>query len=964
MDQTAVTKMIGRSKTPGDSDTRHSTPKPNNQRYSHCIADGTTKQSNPSSWIQYPNKPHLNVTLDKTHKIKALVDSGSAISLADLSTLDHITNKATGGPPISMTSCHNNRVNSRGCYEATIYVDKDLPHPTGAKQIRVHIINNLSSELILGNDFLRENGAVINLRDNSVTFSPKGTTAIARSGSQILQETAMVFGEGTTPYEDLVDNHQNTYTLHPKETKPLGQMDQITFHAKNKTDTSTIFKPGTTVMITSSLTTTPCVPDGLYSTKDNNMVQITIRNTEMYPIKLIESKPITGITVHLLDKYYNRTSKPEDTLRTYPGENMGLTHEHYPSECTPKQHWENKNLQHDIPLLNPGINNPGMRKHPILGPSTMVTKNLPVQFDIKDVKQDRIPVYQQIIPCGDNVHLRNKSDMGHIPHHHYRIERTTDQPIRIHHYKTSVAAEHAWDELVTNPTATHTLIEQPNIRNTPIFMVAIKDGQSVGTGRFVQNFRKRNTAYQDDEDITQNSRKSPTVTGAFKPRICSQNDFISTACGPPLEKSPQGVTFSKSPSNNTQCNRTRTLRDPMGIGKFLSRPRQFQMTKEGANHENDLITTTITYKKMQEISNTIFTDYPLHKVKLRPNKSILKQKEPVWLGYSTKKLHKITLRGRPQKPTNTLGGEVKNVPSSPERIQIVKGTGPLAKAGRHNVTKTISSNSGLEGRTFPFRVHTVGWTPRQPLSKGIRVGPSPGAGLLTVVETVSTRSIQEICKFPCFAKVEGLVRYQPLAERTGLVEGVKLLSGTGLLTITGAVSAGSIQEICTFPSLAQIKGLTFIFTRMSTLMGAISISIYGPAVIKLVVRCVGTSVGTSEADWKFALKHKNMVVNPLWSTENQEINKQVQHHNTTPTHKNTRLYMDIMGPLITRRGRKHILAITNTFTQYAELVEIPKGETVTVTQALLDQWIVRHGFYEQVISDHGRTIASKWRRKN
>ena len=69
--------------------------------------------------------------------------------------------------------------------------------------------------------------------------------------------------------------------------------------------------------------------------------------------------------------------------------------------------------------------------------------------------------------------------------------------------------------------------------------------------------------------------------------------------------------------------------------------------------------------------------------------------------------------------------------------------------------------------------------------------------------------------------------------------------------------------------------------------------------------------------------------------------------------------MDIMGPLITRWGQKHILAIINTFTQYAELVEIPNGETVTVTQALLDQWIVRHGFYEQIISDHGRTFASE-----
>ena len=69
--------------------------------------------------------------------------------------------------------------------------------------------------------------------------------------------------------------------------------------------------------------------------------------------------------------------------------------------------------------------------------------------------------------------------------------------------------------------------------------------------------------------------------------------------------------------------------------------------------------------------------------------------------------------------------------------------------------------------------------------------------------------------------------------------------------------------------------------------------------------------------------------------------------------------MDVMGPLITGRGQKHILAITNTFTRYAELVEIPNEETVTVTQALLDQWILRHGFYEQIVSDHRGAFVSE-----
>ena len=157
--------------------------------------------------------------------------------------------------------------------------------------------------------------------------------------------------------------------------------------------------------------------------------------------------------------------------------------------------------------------------------------------------------------------------------------------------------------------------------------------------------------------------------------------------------------------------------------------------------------------------------------------------------------------------------------------------------------------------------------------------------------------------------------------------------GAGQLTVIGIVSDKTIQEACTFPFMAQIEASTFIGTRLSTLTGVIPIPIYGPTGVKRVVKNCGT---------------------PIETIENQEVNKQVQYHKTTPTHNNTRWYMDITGPLITRWGQRHILAITNTFTRYTELVGIPNGKTTMVTQALLNQWIVRHGFYEQIISDHGR----------
>ena len=110
--------------------------------------------------------------MDKKHKIKALVDSGSTICLADSSILNHIADKSAIGPAISVTNCHNSREQTEGCYRAILDVDEELPYPMRNKSINIHVTNKLSSELILGTDFLKENGAIINVRENSVTFLP------------------------------------------------------------------------------------------------------------------------------------------------------------------------------------------------------------------------------------------------------------------------------------------------------------------------------------------------------------------------------------------------------------------------------------------------------------------------------------------------------------------------------------------------------------------------------------------------------------------------------------------------------------------------------------------------------------------------------------------------------------------------------------------------------------------------
>ena len=124
--------------------------------------------------------------------------------------------------------------------------------------------------------------------------------------------------------------------------------------------------------------------------------------------------------------------------------------------------------------------------------------------------------------------------------------------------------------------------------------------------------------------------------------------------------------------------------------------------------------------------------------------------------------------------------------------------------------------------------------------------------------------------------------------------------------------------------------------------------------------------------------YKRIAIKYFWPSMAQDISKFVRHckrcHQqkdartdtskiplktwNTPTHRNMRIHMDLIGPLTPSRGCTHILTVTDAFTRYTELVAIPNHYSLTVAKALLDNWILRHGFYEQVVSDHGGKFIS------
>ena len=1120
--------MIRRKNTPGGPDTRHfASPKPNQYRWHapYVNSKATINQNIPNSWIQDSNRPHLNVILDKKHKIKALVDSGSTICLADESILKHITNKSSPGPPINVTDCHNNRKATQGCYKAMIDIEDNLPHPMKDKPINIHVTKGVSSQLILGTDFLKENGAIINVRDNTVAFLSEDMATIAKCSKPILREAIASSTEIKTLYDDLIETHPDTYMIQPIENKILGHMDQITFHAQVITTHSFILQPGTTVLVTSNIAPAPYVPDGLYNIKDNNLVQITIKNTDICPLQLRKNQPITGITVQVLNEGdYEEVPKSYKLLQAcFPPEEEGAKHNdpikkghESATDERKNSHPTATNLPQATSLLEAtGLDPPGVRDKPSQKPSPEISKNLLDQFDTKDIEQEWIPAYKQLIIDNYDVFSLDKFDVGHTPHYHHRIERTTDRPIYVKQFQIPTNDEKSLDEFAINLTAAHVLIEQPSVHNTPIFMVAKRGGANVGKKRFVQDFRKQNAASQDDKYTIRDVRESLTAVGRLKPRLFSKCDFTGAFYSLPLEKSSQPLTSFTLPFLNKQFSWTRMPQGLKGASASFSKLCQiiFRNIQNVITYVDDLMAAATTHQEMISLLNKIFEECRYHGMKLNLKKCILGVFELTWLGYALNefgispeydKAEAVKTMIPPKtikevqshlglfqffceliKDYALIAAPLGAVTSPHNHWRGERLSGPLPSGALNAWKKLIDIISSRPAISFPdfnipFQLHVETYVGQEHHNPPIRGGLS---ATLTQIQDGTTRPIgyysrqfrESECKYNAYnAELAGIVSglkhfYQYLkGSRTTVITDhlptiqngrrdnntmnslklkmheldIHLLHIRGGTTpintphlqpiikeaqqatkeIKQAAATSSLDIKPAFPitmsdlqwRFEQKRDTTcremrdYVDKRRLSLIPEVKniIELYGhKAMIDqpselLYIYTARNKHMTSKRLWVPEVLTNMIMTNHhgstltghageigtyeriatkyFWPTMIQDIGRFVRqckkchqqkdakaNNNKaplrvwkTPTHRNMRIHMDLVGPLTPSQGCTHILTITDAFTRYTELIPIPNKQTITVAKALLDEWILRHGFYEQVISDHGGEFVS------
>ena len=620
-----------------------------------------SQRQNQTTFVHNPNRPHLNIKLEDDHVVRALVDSGSSVCLGDSSLLKHIKAQWPTAPPINVTNVHRGRMQTLGCYSSQLSVKDKLPHPLVDKPINIHIQDNLSSELVLGKDFLANNGAVIDMRTNNVIFLPKELHPISLSTKSIVCEAFASVIEQDIPLDKIEQYDLSAFAVQPTQDVEIPFMDQKTIHIKiMENQKSMTHKPDTTFMITSGFAPDPQTPEGLYTMDHDHTIRITIKNSSTGTLFLRQNRPIPGIVAHdLAEDYHEPVEITRETLRALflkdqtvkaaklagvmplsanDSTNLAVDHPEY-IPPTPEQYISSVMTQFEeasSSLQASGFEPPGNRKKPTQAPTQAIRDNLKSQFDSTGVDGEYLNDYINLIMKNWDVFSLHKFDVGHTPHWEHKIEPTSDEPVFVKQFKIAIGDEAALDEMATHLTAAKVLIQQPSDNNTPIFMVSKRGGPHPGKKRFVQDFRKRNAASKDDKYTIKDVRESLVAVGRLKPKIWSKLDFTGAFYCLSLEKESQKLTSFTLPFKNAQYSWARMPQGLKGASASFSKLCQiiFRHIPNIITYVDDLVGATTNHLEMIKLLDEVFAECRYHGMKLNLKKCQFGMESLSWLGYN------------------------------------------------------------------------------------------------------------------------------------------------------------------------------------------------------------------------------------------------------------------------------------------------------------------------------------------
>ena len=617
-------------------------------------------------------RPHINIKINN-HVFEALLDTGASLCLINHNTfakLEQCKSMVIFPSAVYITDCHSNTNQSEGHSDIKFDIIKSTTNKTTLLNcyFNFHVMKELSSDMLLGIDFLYKFGGVINtLVDPPISFHPREAKILQSHMHPLFMEamaSSCSFQEDTN-ISRFISN--GTFAVASKNDISIMPGDSAIIKAEICTSADKQFRPGATVVLSgpdcSYGTKAPLVIPQFTNIQNNNTLAARFFNKTPFIQEIKAKNPIQGIMVQsaavlhtpieitkhdlrimaladvTIDMAIRQASDPKFSVAFC---HAALERNIKPNAPTLEQSATDQELFNLMKssyklacasLRATGIPPPGQRSRPTTPCPEAKKVNILSKLKLNHLDKHWKEAYTNMVLANYDIFSSDRYDLGHAPHFEHKIDPVPGAyPPFKKQFKIPLADEQVLDQMATNLTAAGVLIPANSTGNSPIFLVR-KPGTT--SQRVVQDYRAANQSCLPDRYMTANTRESIIKAGRRKPKVYSSVDLTGAFHQMSLAEESRPWSAFTLPFRGEQFVWARL---PMGLrGATSSFARLtnliFKSFEDVVTYIDDVLGLAQNHHDMIELLNKIFAELRYHGLKVNLEKSQFGLKNIKYLGF-------------------------------------------------------------------------------------------------------------------------------------------------------------------------------------------------------------------------------------------------------------------------------------------------------------------------------------------
>ena len=636
-------------------------------------------------------RPALDASFNG-YPMRGLVDSGACITCvnaAQLTQMDKLPQLVPSETRI--LDCNDRELTQQGKFLATIEVP-------GAPTVQfwVYVVNNLGTPAILGWDYQRATGMLINASNNTISFEgskeapldiQKSITAsicgIAKLAS-VNSKSANLENSALVPPALLVEAVNDKW-LYPNETTKV-LVDISTPNGLG-------VRPGATVLIEPCPLAGIYTPPALSSARDGGRLLIPVRNTTLLPLKLEKGSTLDGVRVELVnvdsilelteDILLAISKPPSSKLPEVRNDNYvpntlrdNLTVNQFVTEIDGVE-VKLPMVDNTSPQLTPaalGITNISSltSTHEVISETGISIPPITPEkrqylldnIDVEGIDIEFVQKYIDFVLENHDIFSGYKFDLGLAKGYEHTIDIKNADPVFIPQFKIPYSQQPTIEEWVKQMLQARIIEETTSTYNSPLFLVPKKDG----TSRVVCDLRAVNANSYPDRYSIRDVRECLNAVGSAGFKIYSTLDFSSAFWMLRLAETSKPYTAFTIPFLNKQYQWTRSCMGLRGVPSSFSKYVSLVFGTEKLRHNiitycDDLLCANLNHADHIDTLREVANRCRIYGLKLNLPKCKLARREVSYLG------HKLNSKGITIEDVKAEAVMALKPPNSLKRVQ-------------------------------------------------------------------------------------------------------------------------------------------------------------------------------------------------------------------------------------------------------------------------------------------------------